>query len=363
MQKPLVLFIDAVSPFAYTGNSVSTGHVPGTERIVVRLAEGLAQTHEVRVISPTRTIVEKVADVTYGPDALMDGTSPAAIVVLRRTDVLANIRKRFPTTPLFLWVHDWQWEQKPPWARWHLRRALPTLDARIVCVSAAHRANVRWAWLQGQRWHLPLAVEERLTFIHHGVKEPPAAEHRTFDRNKLVFFSSAWSPSPPELSSPTARLDDVLRAFRHVRARLPEMELHYAYPEHGADQATRVKALIARTEGVVNRDRLTQDQVVDEMRTALCYFYPNRSCDEAFGLVFAESNAVGTPVLTSPIGAAPEVLRDGDQLVDCHDLDQIASKIARWRSGERPEIRLAAAFRYETMLANWRAVLSEPRKV
>ncbi len=55
---------------------------------------------------------------------------------------------------------------------------------------------------------------------------------------------------------------------------------------------------------------------MQHIRESLCVFYPQTQRCETFGLVYAESNAVGTPVLAHDFGAAREVLSSPDQLIN-----------------------------------------------
>jgi hypothetical protein len=74
-------------------------------------------------------------------------------------------------------------------------------------------------------------------------------------------------------------------------------------------------------------------------------------------LVFAESNAVGTPVLAHPFGSAPEVLTK-EQLCDAHDLDAIVKRLKLWREpGCRPKVGLRDDFTIERVAARWNEVL------
>ena len=124
-----------------------------------------------------------------------------------------------------------------------------------------------------------------------------------------------------------------------------------------------------------------------ESRTALCTFSANFVIPETFGLVFAESRAVGTPVLTHDCGAASEVLEDPRQvlpvtwaqrayeaplrrlpphwragparLADSLGLfDRYIERIASWRAGERPQVGPDPRFRLSVIAGQWRALLA-----
>ena len=68
-------------------------------------------------------------------------------------------------------------------------------------------------------------------------------------------------------------------------------------------------------EGVEYLGPQPQERIHKEVRSALCTFFPNFVLPETFGLVFAESKAVGTPVLTCDAGAAAEIVGDPQQVI------------------------------------------------
>jgi glycosyltransferase involved in cell wall biosynthesis len=124
-----------------------------------------------------------------------------------------------------------------------------------------------------------------------------------------------------------------------------------------------------------------------EVRSALCTFAPNFVLPETFGLVFAESHALGTPVLTHYCGAAAEVVADPQQLLPvtlsarCYEaavgslpvrwrsaparlagaaglFDAYLERIRAWRSGSRPSVAPDVRFLLSSVTARWRALLS-----
>jgi glycosyltransferase involved in cell wall biosynthesis len=69
---------------------------------------------------------------------------------------------------------------------------------------------------------------------------------------------------------------------------------------------------------------------------------------EPFGLVMIEALACGTPVLTFPEGAAPEIVDHGRTGFLCSDEDDMASMVERARGLDRRECRSAVASRFST---------------
>jgi glycosyltransferase involved in cell wall biosynthesis len=89
--------------------------------------------------------------------------------------------------------------------------------------------------------------------------------------------------------------------------------------------------------GIVRLPYLPRDVLADLIANATALLFP--SLDEGFGLPAVEAMAVGTPVLTSSIGALGEVTGGAALGVDPYDVAEIAAGIARL-SGD-PALRQA----------------------
>ena len=73
---------------------------------------------------------------------------------------------------------------------------------------------------------------------------------------------------------------------------------------------------------------ITVEEKADLMARARGVLFPIQ-WEEPFGLVMAEANACGTPVLAFPRGAAPEVIADGETGFLCADVNEMAEACAR----------------------------------
>jgi glycosyltransferase involved in cell wall biosynthesis len=73
---------------------------------------------------------------------------------------------------------------------------------------------------------------------------------------------------------------------------------------------------------------ITVEEKADLMARARAVLFPIQ-WEEPFGLVMAEANACGTPVLAFPRGAAPEVIADGETGFLSADVNQMAAAVAR----------------------------------
>ena len=70
--------------------------------------------------------------------------------------------------------------------------------------------------------------------------------------------------------------------------------------------------------------------------------------DEPFGLAFVEALAAGTPVVTRPLGALPEIMRDGEHALFGFNEDELAEACNRIGEIDRAECRRWAVTRFST---------------
>lgn len=62
-------------------------------------------------------------------------------------------------------------------------------------------------------------------------------------------------------------------------------------------------------------------------------------CDEAFGIVFAEALACGTPVISSPRGALPEIVRQGVDGFLVNNIEEACAAVSKLSSIKRADCR------------------------
>lgn len=68
--------------------------------------------------------------------------------------------------------------------------------------------------------------------------------------------------------------------------------------------------------------------------------------DEPFGIVFAEALACGTPVISSPKGALPEIIRDGIEGFLVNSIDEACAAVEKLPQIDRRNCRLRAEQRF-----------------
>ncbi|MGK7895409.1 MAG: glycosyltransferase family 4 protein [Xenococcus sp. (in: cyanobacteria)] len=152
-------------------------------------------------------------------------------------------------------------------------------------------------------------------------------------------------------------LENLITAMLAVRDRYSDIMLYIAGKGALADTLqTQITEL-----GLTNHVQLL-GYIPDE-QLPLCYRAANFSVVptvalEGFGLIVVESLAAGTPVLGTPIGGIPEILRpfSEDLVLEGVDSKQLASGIIEALSGDRILPSREACLNYVQQNYNWQEI-------
>lgn len=309
-----IVFYDPCCPVAYTNDSLRQGALGGTEATVIRVAEAL----DAYVVQHNRWEREG----RYLPPSHVPGATH--VVCLRLVQELPKLRKQYPNAKLYLWLHDIAGEE----IRDHYQ-GIVTSGATIVGVSQFHKDQIKDTFAR-----FNLVPPTPVRHVYNPIDAGLVRDETPVDPNKLVFFSS-----------PHKGLEYTLRVFEMLHRAHPEFRLYVSNPGYYPDAKLDLP-------GVVNLGRLSHAQVLEQVRSALCVFYLNRVFPETFGLVFAEANAVGTPVLTAPIGAATEILYHPSETLDVRNAMACIERVLAWRTN-RPLVRAKEQFRIGAVASAW----------
>src|SRR6202048_398603 len=278
-----VLFYDPVCREPYDTRPLRTQAMGGSEATLIRVADAL----DAFVIQHNRA--EDWG--RYRQPQRISGIT--SVIVNRDSRALPLVRERYPGARAYLWLHD-QLNPGSRRARWLAATApaLREMAVTAVCVSDSQRRGVE-ATLR----RIGVGERVRALTIYNPVDDTLMPDGTPVDERKLVFFSS-----------PNKGLNFTLDAFSALKQRMPDLRLVVGNPGYksGCD---------ARRAGVELLGPQPQARIHAEVRSALCTFFPNFVIPESFGLVFAESRALGTPVLTHDCGAALEVIGDPRQVL------------------------------------------------
>ncbi|MDE2252458.1 MAG: glycosyltransferase family 4 protein, partial [Gammaproteobacteria bacterium] len=280
---PSVLFYDPLCRQAYDTRTLRLQATGGTEASVTRIADALGA----RVSQHNRSVDAG----NFRTPARIAGIEQ--VVVVREARALPMLRELYPRARFHLWVHD----QLNPGSKRARRlaasaRLLRELQVRFICVSDTQRRSV-----EATLARIGIADRTSACTIYNPVPDELVPDGRAIDRDKLVFFSS-----------PNKGLAYTLDAFGALRRRIPALRLMVGNPAYKRGAA-------GSRDGVHYLGPQPQARIHEEVRGALCTLALNFVLPETFGLVYAESKALGTPLLTHDCGAAAEVIGDPRQVL------------------------------------------------
>ena len=333
-----ILFYDPVTPFAYEANSIKAQALGGTESTVIRIAEALAVHHQVSVAQHCRKQDDLSSKVSYLTLASAERLKPEVLILLRDYKKLALLAEQFPKARRYLWLHN-----MPSRQLYKEREAFKRYHFEIIAVSHFHQRAIQKR-LAGN------CLQRLLNFYCAPFKLPihvlynPIADHLKADGTAIKEQQLLF------MSSPQKGLAETLKRFKEVREHYPEYELLIANPGY-------VKMTEALPPQAHFLGALPHEELLKILRESFCVFYPQCERVETFGLVYAEANAVGTPVLAHDSGAASEVLSTRDQVLDGHSLSAILAKLAKWQT-QRPQLEGQAAFRLSKVTQDWLSLLN-----
>lgn len=331
-----ILFYDGVCPKEYTLNTLESSTLGGTEATVLRIAERLVdQNHTVNIAQRHRKLVDSEVSKNLYYISLNECLpyKPNIVITLRDAGHYIANKVKYPNAKHYLWLHDHISSDY----YYHLHQHFEHLDsAHIICVSEYHKAN-----LIAMMYNTLLSKQGKfkISVIYNPIASYCSKRNDVIDRNKLVYFSS-----------PHKDLEGVLKLFSMVYRVDPTMRLYLGNPGYLADE----KDL---PDGVISLGSLPHKEIMSHVSNALCVFYPNTKFPETFGLVYAESNAMGTPVLAHPIGAAREILYHPKETMDCRNYKEVVERVLAWKNGDRPIVSLKKEFTLPVVINEWKKLL------
>lgn len=323
-----LLILDYTCPRPYSAKMLLTEAMGGTEATVIRIATALAKTNNVIVAQHNRLEADLEDGVHYIPIANAESFEPSAVIHLRTSLTLPFYKEKFQSAKHVIWLHDIigaQFIQDIEVAK--------NLDVNVICVSRYHKNQVIDVALRC----IDDTTQLKVKYIYNPVCVKVTGQ--TVDPTKLVFFSS-----------PHKGLQETIENFQALRHTAPEFKLYVANPGYDFRD-------VSKSANVIDLGPLPHAEVIKHVESAFAVYYPNFVVPETFGLVMAEANAVGTPVLAHPFGAAREVLGSW-QLCDGRKDIEFNEKILSWKKFGRPaSCKLDPRFKLETVVDQWKLEL------
>lgn len=333
-----ILLADTSHPKAYDFEHLAAQAMGGTESSLLRTAAILASHgHRLTVFQQARELAVEQQGIDFiGPELLAELSAPDHIVVLRKFPQLLTLQQKFPQARMHLWIHTYKnWE-------YVFKRGRHTPQPwQLITNSHTHAADcdrLLNCSVMGRLFNLfktKVPIATCYNPIPRSLSEPPKVAR---DPNKLLF-----------LSAPNKGLQQVLKTFAHINRHLKDLRLYVANPGYRQDHQTNLP-------NVTFLGALPADQVSEHLASSLCVFYPQDSFAETFGLIYAEANALGTPVLAHDIGAAREILHPNNPLIKAHDRHQITKTLVGWQR-ELPAVSYRDEFDAPAIYRQWAKAL------
>lgn len=207
---------------------------------------------------------------------------------------------------------------------------------RVLCLNRAERE-----FLAGRGW----AKRERIEIVPNAAPEAlldlPPRETRSVRR---LLFLGQWLEGKG--------IRDLIPAFAALAAERPDLTLACVGTRASAEavRADFPAEIRARVLVLPDADRAQISAAFDE---ADLFVFPSLS--EGSSLALLEAMAAGLPIVTTPVGSAPDLLRDGESalLVPVESPDSIAAAIRRLIDDGGLRARIGAGAREVARAQAW----------
>lgn len=158
---------------------------------------------------------------------------------------------------------------------------------------------------------------------------PPGVDGALFAPNQSLAGQEILFVGPLSRAYRWKGADVLIKAFQQVRAAMPDARLRLVGQ---GDRMAYFQGLAEQSDGAISiSGRLDDDALIDAYRRARVVVLPSTTDAEAFGMVLAEANACGRPVVGSRIGGIPDFIEDGHngRLVRPGDPEDLANVLLK----------------------------------
>ena len=327
-----ILIIDYVAYKPYNFTTLATEPLGGTEASVLRLARALAKEHSVSLLNRSAVCTES------GVNFITEKTpfeTPDTVIHVRSPQSIPDMALAFPNAKHVLWLHDLggPYLVEAKLAGQSDLDVLRNYDLDMVFVSNYHKQQFVDRGIKP--FDSNFNLKGKMHVCYNIVDARPSG--RAKDPSRVLYASS-----------PHKGLEHTLSTFRKIGHKFPDLKLRVLNPGY-MDSA-------AHGPNVVDLGSLPHHEVVREMEEASCLFSLNHVFPETMGLVYAEANAVGTPVLTHSLGALPEVLTNPRQFVNTRDAAKVGEALEAILK-DPPKVERNVKFDEEMVLECWRKIV------
>lgn len=320
-----IVFLDVTSPRYYDRITLEKEALGGTEASVVRVAEGLgALGLKVAVIlARVKTYFEPV----IGQHAFfMHSDDVESMTCKHYIQIRRNTNPQlFKGAKKYIWLHDVAGTDEDTWTK-----DLIDYNIELIGVSEWHGRNI-----------VDVTKYNKVTYIYNPVPDEIYVNKDVelkYDPNIMV-----W------LSSPHKGLDRAMDLFKEVRSKQPKMQIILFNPGYMKLDVEKYAVI----PGVSIYGSLGCKAVWNIVQKSLCVFYPTEY-RETFGLIAAESNALGTPILTKPVAALNETVSNTLLNTD----QEIVDTAVEWSKNGRPKTVGNGIFKLSNVIMDWVRLLA-----
>ncbi len=313
-----ILFIDASCSRPYTHETLEQDAIGGSEGSTIRLAEGFAS-------KGLKVVVVQHFEVPYheSPNGVVycgvywaNVVKPKNVIYVRAKGIWDRYNAK-----RFLWLHDASKQDHNNMGTWV--EGLVEHNVQSIAVSDWHVGNVS-----------QFAPGIPIKRIYSPMDETCFQEPTSYDKDQLV-----W------LASPHKGLKEGLELFKELRLKEPRFKLAVFNPGYYQEDS-------GIHQNVVFLPKQPRKVLRSVVAHSLAFFYPTQF-EETFGLVAAESNALGVPVATYGVAA----LAESSVGPFATDPNNLLNQVIEWREKGRPVIRGQDRFRFENIYPEWLKVL------
>jgi len=237
-------------------------------------------------------------------------------------------------------VFDFRWTSgqgdyfhRSPWQRWLMRYALRRADANIFISQLEYR-QVSQAFEVNNPFYIPLVVDTQTFRPTAQPREDFALAIGRMDQGNTV----------------RKCFPEVLRAIPLIRTCHPRMRFVIAgYKGSDFPKLDLLAHQLGVTEFVEFPGAIPREKKIELMQRCKVFLSPSRY--EGFGLAILEAMSCGAPVISSPVGAVPEVVGEAGLLIDGTSPEAIAGAVNRYlaEEGLRQKMSKATRLRAETV--------------
>jgi len=343
-----ILFIDSKTSENYDFKYMESHSLGGTQSTVLRVARELAKEHKIYISQINRTERYEEHGISYihNSDSLnQQEFKPDIIIILRKYRLLKDYSQHYPEARLFVWVHNFQNHDVLGRRHW-----IAKTDAQVICVSQCHQAHINHILNGGLSWVFRLLTlnfkKIPLSYVYNPIDSAFTKIEGSYDANKLFFFST-----------PNKGLKEVLQHFKALLKVAPDYQLYIAGSTKEQLESRDLDGDLLQSKSVTILGKIPKEEIIAQLRSAFCVFYPQHVHPETFGLIYIEANCVGTPVLAHPFGSTNEVIGNSEQLVDSTNSQEVVDKMLSWQQHGRPEVNCQEKFQLLNVVQRWKETL------